>query len=85
MINTKVIEMRNLIKEEVAHIPRGNLHQNLLRQFYATIRLNSLGSKAKYPNNKNECLRISIENMKDYAKKEGKTFEPQYVKNFFKL
>ena len=79
------MEMRKQIKEEVEHIPRGDLNQNLLRQVYATIRLNSLGSKAKYPNNKNECLRISIENIKDYAKKQGQNFEPQYDKKFFRI
>jgi len=85
MISLKLIEMRKKVKEEVENIPRGDLYQNFLRQYYATLRMSSLGKKGKYPDNKNEILKISIKAVKDMTEKEGKIFNPKYESKFFKI
>ena len=85
MPNTKLIEMREQVKKEIEHIKRGDIYQNLLRQTYASLRMASLGKKAKYPNDKNEILKLSIQNMKEYAKKKDVNFKPEYDKNYFKI
>lgn len=77
--------MRKKIKEEVEKIQRGDLYQNFLRQYYATLRMSSLGKKGKYPDDKNEILKISIKAVRDMIKKEGKTFSPKYDTKFFKI
>tara|TARA_Y100000310_G_C20422813_1_gene687486 strand:- start:3 stop:263 length:261 start_codon:yes stop_codon:yes gene_type:complete len=85
MISLKLIEMRNKVKEELEYIPTGDIKQNMLRQIYFTIRMNSLGKKAKYPNDKKRILRIAIEHEKEYLKKKGEIFKPNYDKNYFKI
>ena len=85
MLSTKLIEMRNQIKEEVEHIPRGNIYQNLLRQAYSSFRMASLGKKAKFPNDKNEILKLAIKNITEYTKKENITFKAEYDKIFFRI
>ena len=85
MISLELIKMRNKVKEELEYIPTGDIKQNMLRQLYFTIRMNSLGKKAKYPDDKNEVLKIAIEHEKEYLKKEGETFKPEYDKNYFKI
>lgn len=85
MINIKLMEMRNKVKEEIEHIPKGDFKQNMLRQLYFSIRMNSLGKKAKYPDNRNEVLKIAIEHEVDYWKKEGETFIPKYDRPYFKI
>jgi hypothetical protein len=83
MLSIKLIKMREQVKKEVEHIPKGDLYQNLLRQSYATFRMASLGKKGKYPNDKNEILRLAIQNMEEYTKKEGMAFTPNYDRRFF--
>jgi hypothetical protein len=56
--------MRQQVKEEMEHIPRGNLPQNELRQVYWGLRMNSLGKKAKEPETKEDVLKKSIENVR---------------------
>lgn len=78
------MEMRNKVKEELEHISKGDLKQNMLRQVYFTIRMNSLGKKAKYPNDRNKILELAIENVKNYWKEQGENFNPQYDKKYFR-
>ena len=83
MINRKLIEMRQKLESEMAFIPRGDLYQNMLRQLYSVIRLNSLGSKAKYPNDKRIILNIAIKEAKKFAEENKVRFEPEYDREFF--
>lgn len=85
MINSKLSEIRKQVLIELEHIPKGNKYQNMLRQYYFTIRMNSLGKKAKYPNDKNKVLLKVIENLTEYLKKEQVEFNPNYDENFFSL
>lgn len=85
MINIKLVEMRKTIKEEIENVPRQGIIQNLMRQAYAALRMNSLSKNPKYPNDKNEILKIAIKDAKDYAKKVEKEFIPQYNKEFFSI
>ena len=80
-MTNKLKEIRERVKGELEHIPRGNLPQNELRMFYWPLRMGSLGKKAKKSETKEEILRKSIEAVKqDY-----RDFAPQYNKKFFKL
>ncbi len=85
MVNIKLIEMRKTVKEEVEHVPRQGIIQNLMRQVYVTLRMNSLSNNPKYPNDKNEILKLAIKDARGYANKVGKEFKPHYDKNFFKI
>ena len=77
----KLKEMREQVKKELEHIPRGGLPQNELRMYYWPLRMNSLGKKAKSNETKEDILRKSIETVrKDYP-----DFVPQYDEKFFKL
>lgn len=84
MINIKLIEMRKKVKEEIEHIPKGDIHQNLLRQIYSVLRMNSLGKKPKSSNNKDEILKLAIKEVTNYTKTKGIKFNSDYDKNYFK-
>ena len=75
----KLAKMRNIVEEELKHIPRGDLNQNFLRQTFAALRMNSLGRKAQYPNSRQAVLKASI----DLMKKTYPDFKPTYDKPFF--
>jgi len=77
----KLKEIREQVKKELEHIPRGNLPQNELRMCYWPLRMNSLGKKAKNIETKEDILKRSIESVK----KEHPDFIPQFDRNFFKL
>ncbi len=85
MISIKLIEMRRQAKEELEHIEKGDLYQNMLRQVYFDMRMHSMGKSSKHPNDKNEILKISIEMVKNWAKKDKAEFSPQFDKKFFKI
>ncbi|MBA7693932.1 hypothetical protein ES703_102532 [subsurface metagenome] len=85
MISMKLIEMRKKVKEETSHIPKTNEAQGILRMYYGTLRMHSLGKKATIPNDKNEVLKIAIQKTKEYAKEEGIKFIPEYDGKFFKI
>lgn len=88
MISTKLIEMREKVKEELNYIYRGDIYQNMLRNYYFNIRMASLGKKAdkeKYPDNKNKILKICIETVTKWAKKDNIDFKPKYDKMFFRI
>jgi len=79
----KLQEMREKVNLELSHIPRGDEHQNMVRVFYNTMRMNSLGKKANYPDDRNKILEFVINNVKELAAKEGQNFEAKYDKDFF--
>lgn len=80
-MNNKLKEIREQVKKELEYIPRGNISQNELRMCYWTLRMHSLGKKAKSNETKKEILKKSIER----TKKNYSDFDPQYDKGYFKL
>ncbi len=78
---TKLKEIREQVKNELEHIPRGNQPQNELRMYFWPLRMNSLGKKAKNNETKEDVLKKSIEEVKnDYP-----DFIPQFDEKFFTL
>lgn len=75
----KLRKMREKVEKELEHIPRGTFEQNMLRGFFQSLRMNSLGKKAQY-HSKEEVLSASI----GALKKQYPKFEPEYDKDFFK-
>ena len=71
--------MRDLVKEEMNHIPRGNAPQNDLRMFYWPMRMNSLGKKAEAPKTRGEVLFEAI----NAVRKSYQDFVPKYDLEFF--
>jgi hypothetical protein len=74
----KLRKMRETVEKELEHIPRGTFEQNMLRGFFQSLRMNSLGKKPQY-RTKEEVLNASIAALK----KQYPKFEPQYDKAFF--
>lgn len=77
----KLQEMRDRVKDELTHIPRGTLQQNQLRFCYFDLRMYSLGKNAKGDSTKEDVLKHAIEMMK----KDESGFKPRYDTNFFEL
>jgi len=75
----KLNEMRKQVKEELNHIPRGDLNQNILRQAYWSLRLHSLGRKAKTKISKEEVLVKATK----LIKKDNPAFCPRFDDKFF--
>lgn len=70
------------VRKELKHIPISrSLPQSLLRQYYASLRKESLGKKAEKNVKKEDVLKESIE----AVKKEYPDFVPQFDKDFFDL
>jgi len=76
----KLKGMREQVKEELNHIPRGNLNQNMLRQIYWSLRMHSLGKKGA-EKSKEEVL---VEATK-LVRKDDPSFHPKFDKSFFKI
>lgn len=78
----KVEKMRERVKKELEHIPRGvkGSSQNLLRSAYWMKRMNSLGKDPKYKS-KEEVLKASINTIK----RRSPSFTPEYDTEFFEL
>ena len=85
MNGRKLLEIREKVKEELEHIPKGSIYQNWIRQVYFNLRMHSLGKKSKYPDNKNEILKLAIKDALKFAKENKEILIPQYDKNFFKI
>ncbi len=88
MISTKLFEMREKVKQELQHIYKGDIYQNMLRNYYYNLRMASLGKKAiknKYPNDKNKILRLSITAVNKWAKENNINFKPNFDDKFFKI
>lgn len=78
---SRLKDMRELVSNELEHIPRGNELQNEVRMIYQMLRMHSLGKKAKTKATKEEVLLRSIESVK----KQHPKFLPQYDTEFFKV
>lgn len=74
----KLRKMRETVEKELEHIPRGTFEQNMLRGFFQSLRMNSLGKNAQY-HSKEEVLGASIAALK----KQYPKFEPDYDRKFF--
>ena len=72
-------EMREQVREELSHIPRGIEPQNELRHFYWNMRMKSLGKKAKLDKTKEEVLIEAL----NAVRKNYPDFAPRYDKDFF--
>lgn len=75
----KLKKMRDIVSEDLEHIPRFGYEQNHFRQLYSALRMNSLGRKAEYPDSKTEVLRASI---KEY-RKTNPDFKPKFDEAYF--
>lgn len=71
--------IRDTVKEEISHIPRGNAPQNELRLFYWPLRMNSLGKKAETSKTKGEVLIEAV----NAVRKTYPDFMPKYDTEFF--
>jgi len=76
---TKLKLMREMVKRELKHIPRGSLIQNELRMLYWIMRMNSLGKKTTVKKTAKEVLEDCIV----YLRKDHPDSEFQYDKEFF--
>jgi hypothetical protein len=72
-------EMRKKVKEELNHIPRRDFDQNMLRQMYWGMRLQSLGKRADRETSKEEVLVKALR----LAKQDNPAFCPKYDDQFF--
>ena len=68
---TKVNKMRAQVKEEMKKIPRGDEAQNWFRLAYSSLRMNSLGKRAKFHSRKEV-----IEEATRWVKKDYPDFKP---------
>ena len=67
MVSRKLIEMREKAQEELRHIYRGNMYQNMLRHDYFSLRMHSLSEKSdknKFPDDKTVILKLAINSVK---------------------
>lgn len=74
----KLNQMKERVKSELTHIPRGDFEQNLVRMYYWSLRMRSLKGGTEQKTKKlvlNEC----IENVQ----KTNPNFKAQYDKEFF--
>lgn len=85
MVNPRLLEMQKTVREELEHINKGDIYQSMLRNLYWNLRINSLSKKPKYPDDKKEVLKQAIQKIKEWAKKDGVKFNPQFDASFFKL
>jgi hypothetical protein len=77
----KLTKMRTQVKEEMNNIPRGDLNQNMFRQAYWSLRLHSLGKKAKNEESKEDVLVKAV----GIVRHSNKEFSPKFNDNFFDL
>jgi len=77
----KLAEIQEEVKRDLEHIPKGDFSQNMLRQYYCVIRMNSLGKKSENPNAScKELLRQAI----DAVRKDHPEFEARFDIDYFK-
>jgi len=77
---SKLKTMREEVKEDMKHIPRGNYEQNEFRMIYWFKRMNSKGKKAQLMDDKRAVLRAAVEKIKhDYP-----NIVPQFDKSYFR-
>ena len=76
-------QINKQVKKELEYIPRdrkGDIN-NILREYYTPLRLDSLGKNAKNNATKEDILKKSIESVK----KQFPDFVPKYDETFFDL
>lgn len=73
--------MRETVKAELQDIPRGNFLQNLLRTYYWSLRMNSLGKRATSQKTKQDVFTEAVELMR----KEDSAFVPVCKGDFEKI
>jgi hypothetical protein len=77
---SRLKEMRQIVKEELEYIPRGDAPQQELRMFYQMLRMHSLGKKGK-GESKEEVLKEAIASVRGYYP----YFKPRYDEKRFDL
>jgi len=77
--SVKLKRMRDTVSEDLEHIPRFGFEQNLFRQLYSALRMNSLGRKAQCANSKTEVLKACI---REY-KRTNPDFKPAFDQAYF--
>ena len=76
----KLRQMRQIVREELEHIPSWPEPQGELRMMYWARRMHSLGKKAKFGQNAKEVLEECITHLgRDY----GSNYKFEYDKIFF--
>jgi hypothetical protein len=76
----KLQEMRNIVKEELKHVPKGRQPQQELRMLYQMLRMHSLGKKGK-GESREDVLKEAIASVK----KRHRGFEPKYDADYFAI
>jgi hypothetical protein len=72
-MNLTLLNLRELVLQEMDHIPRWPKdHQSLLRMFYWSRRMNGLGRRADMPNDRAAVLRLCLVDLAKYHP--GETF-----------
>jgi coenzyme F420-reducing hydrogenase beta subunit len=77
----KLKEMKEQVNRELEHIPRGSFPQNMLRMYYQSLRMHSLGKHAKTNRTKEEVLLDSVHAIQEDWPK----FIPRYDTEFWML
>ena len=75
----KLKGMREKVKEELEHIPRGSFLQNEFRMCYQCLRMHSLGKHAKTELTMDDVFKQA----KDLVTKDNPEFRPNYDPEFF--
>lgn len=75
----KLKGMQDAVHAEISQIPRGNTVQNLLRTYYWSTRMQSLGKRSMGEKGRNEVLAEAIMELK----KENREFRPEFNTKFF--
>ena len=73
--------MRAKVSEDLEHIPRFGFDQNMFRQLYAAVRMNSLRRKAEVQDSKTEVLRVCVK----HYKKTNPNFKPKFDEKYFEV
>lgn len=77
----KLKQMRAIVSTDLEHIPRFGFDQNMFRQLYTALRMNSLGRKAELPDSKTEVLMACIK----HYRKTSPRFRPRFDEAYFGL
>jgi len=76
----KLTDMRQMVKDELEHVPKGRQPQQELRMMYQMLRMRSLGKKGG-GEPREDVLKEAIESVK----KRNPGFIPRYDKEYFAL
>jgi hypothetical protein len=79
-MSTKLKEMREQVKAEMNHIPKGDLAQNEFRMMYWGMRMHSLGKYSVKKESKSDVIKKAEEQLKMSFPE----YKPMYDKEFFR-